>query len=109
MVMFSLTDALSILMIPSAGETNSADFWLGKGNELCNSGQMEEAIKAYEHALSLDAALIDAWNNRGTVLANLGRFDEAQKCFDEAAQTLAPACPGSEQQGHGPGTAEEVS
>lgn len=56
--MSSLIDALCILMIPSAGETNSAAYWLGKGNELCNFGQLDEAVKAYEHALSLDRALV---------------------------------------------------
>ena len=74
---------LSILMIPSPGETQSAGYWLEKGNELCNSGQMEEAIKAYEFALSLDATLIDAWNNKGLILANEDRLAEALQCFDE--------------------------
>jgi tetratricopeptide (TPR) repeat protein len=73
----------TILMIPSSGETQSAGYWLEKGNELCNSGQMEEAIKAYEFALSLDATLIDAWNNKGLILANQNRLDEALQCFDE--------------------------
>jgi tetratricopeptide (TPR) repeat protein len=52
-------------MIPSVGDVQSAGFWLEKGNELCNFGQMEEALKAYEHALKIDASLIDAWNNKG--------------------------------------------
>ncbi|OPY55000.1 MAG: hypothetical protein A4E49_00720 [Methanosaeta sp. PtaU1.Bin112] len=41
----------SVLMIPSAGETSNAGYWLEKGNELCNSGQGQEALKAYDHAL----------------------------------------------------------
>jgi tetratricopeptide (TPR) repeat protein len=69
--MSSLNFALSILMIPSVGDVQSASFWLEKGNGLCNSGQLDEALKAYEHALKIDASLIDAWNNKGTVLANL--------------------------------------
>jgi len=65
---------LSILVIPSLGDTGDAGYWLEKGNEHCNSGQMEEALQAYGHALSIDGSLIDAWNNKGMVLAHLGRI-----------------------------------
>lgn len=80
----NLCFVLPILMIPSAGDTNSASFWLDKGNQLCNAGQLEEAIKAYDHALSIDGTLVDAWNNKGIVLASSGKNDEALKCFEEA-------------------------
>jgi hypothetical protein len=56
--MFSPIQAFSILMITSASETQSASFWLEKGNELCNSGLCEEALKAYDQALSIDKTLI---------------------------------------------------
>jgi tetratricopeptide (TPR) repeat protein len=81
---FSLGYALSFLMIPSAGDTKTASFWLDKGNELCNSGQPEEAIKAYDHALSIDGTFVDAWNNKGIVLASMNKNDEALRCFEEA-------------------------
>jgi tetratricopeptide (TPR) repeat protein len=81
--MFSPIRAFFVLMMPSVSETQSAGFWLEKGNELCNSGLGEEAIKAYDQALSIDKALIDAWNNKGLVLASLERFPEALQCFDE--------------------------
>src|SRR5512136_164771 len=87
--MFSIIRAFSLLMIPSASETQSAGFWLEKGNELCNSGQRDEAIKAYDHALSIDRRLIDAWNNKGLVLASKDRFSEALQCFDEVLR-LSP-------------------
>ena len=88
--MFSLDQTFSVLVIPSAGEMQSAGFWLEKGNELCNSGQGEEAAKAYDHALRIDRTLIDAWNNKGLVLASQGRFTEAMQCFEEALK-LSPA------------------
>lgn len=87
--MSSLDLMLSILMIPSLGETESPSYWLEKGNELCNSGQMEEALMAYNHALLIDGGLVDAWNNKGMVLANLGRYPEALQCFDEVLK-LSP-------------------
>lgn len=68
---------------------NSASFWLEKGNELCNSGDIEEALKAYDHALSIDGSFVDAWNNKGMILANMGRYDDALKCFDEVLK-IAP-------------------
>jgi tetratricopeptide (TPR) repeat protein len=80
----NLSSLLPLLMIPSTGDTKSAGFWLDKGNELCNSGQLEEAVKAYDHALSIDGTLVDAWNNKGIVLASSGKNDEALKCFEEA-------------------------
>lgn len=86
---FSLARALSLLMIPSGDEMQSAGFWLEKGNELCNSGQRDEAIKAYDHALAIDKNLIDAWNNKGLVLASLGRFSESLASFKEAIK-LSP-------------------
>jgi len=85
--MFSMIRAFSALMIPSSAE--SASYWLEKGNELCNSGQGEEAIKAYDHALSIDGTLTDAWNNKGLVLVCEERFSEALHCFEEALK-LSP-------------------
>jgi len=82
-IMSSLNLSFSLLMIPSES-TQSASFWLDKGNELCNCGQMEDALKAYDKALSIDGSLVDAWNNKGIILANLGRYSEALQCFDEA-------------------------
>jgi tetratricopeptide (TPR) repeat protein len=85
----SLTDVLSVLMIPSASDAQSASFWLGKGNELCNSGQMDEAVKAYKHALSIDKELVDAWNNQGLALASMDQYEKALHCFDEVPK-LSP-------------------
>ena len=40
-------------MLPSLTDMQSADYWLEKGNELCNNGQGQEAVKAYENSLRL--------------------------------------------------------
>jgi tetratricopeptide (TPR) repeat protein len=81
---FSLSYAFPLMMIPSVGDTNSASFWFEKGNELCNSGMIEEALKAYDHALSIDKTLVDVWNNKGIALASMDKYDEALLCFEEA-------------------------
>ncbi len=88
-MVFSLIWAFSTLIIPSADSAQSASSWLEKGNELCNSGQRDEAIKAYDRALEIDNNLIDGWNNKGLVLASLGRYADAVICFREAIK-LSP-------------------
>jgi tetratricopeptide (TPR) repeat protein len=90
--MSSLNLALSLLMIPS-DSANSASFWLDKGNELCNSGQMDEALKAYEKALSIDGSLLDAWNNKALALQSLGKGREAMAAM-KTAQALEPSARG---------------
>lgn len=87
--MLHLNHILPILMIPSAKDAEYAEFWLKKGNELCNCGESEEALKAYDHALKTDDKLIDALNNKGLILASLSRFPEALQCFDEVLK-LSP-------------------
>ena len=86
---FSSNRAYSILIIPSTDEMQSAGFWMEKGNELCNSGQRDEAIKAYDHAQGIDQSLAEAWNNKGLVLASLGRLPESMQCFKETLK-LSP-------------------
>jgi len=86
---FSLGYIFQNLIIPFTSEMNSASYWLSKGNELCNSGDFEEALKAYDHALTIDGTLVDAWNNKGMIFANMGRYDDALKSFDEALK-LSP-------------------
>ena len=89
--MFSPIQAFSVLMMPSASETQSAGFWLEKGNELCNSGLGEEAIKAYDQALGIDGTLIDAWNNKGLVLASLETLHAGPAVLRGGSQALACA------------------
>jgi Flp pilus assembly protein TadD len=106
--MFSLDQIFSVLMMPSASEMQSAAFWLEKGNELCNSGQGDEAATAYDHALRIDRTLIDAWNNKGLVLASQGRLTEAMQCFEEALK-LSPAHKHAlSNMGNGAGPAKEI-
>lgn len=55
----------------------AAKEWSCKGFFLDASGQLEEAIIAYDHAIALKPDLTEAWINKGSSLAALGRHREA--------------------------------
>ena len=61
-----------------------AEKWLKKGDDLSNHGRYQEAVKAYDRALSIDTDYVAAWNNMGLALDNLGKYTEAVNAFDTA-------------------------
>lgn len=71
-----------------AGSTNDPTqahlLWNRLGATLANSGRSEEAIAAYERALSLNPNFVRARYNLGVSCINIG-------CFEEAAQHLLGA------------------
>jgi Ca-activated chloride channel homolog len=60
-------------------DQNTASGHYNRGNALAKSGQLDEAIKAYEKALSLDANLEDAQKNRKIVEEALKKQQEQQQ------------------------------
>jgi len=54
------------------------------GNDLLDSGQIMEAMRQYEEALSLNPNYPEAHNNLGIALARLGRRSEAIDQFEQA-------------------------
>ena len=61
-----------------------AEIYTLLGDCLCQSENQEEALQAYEQAISLNDRLTRAWQGRGEVLGSLGRFEESLKSFDSA-------------------------
>ena len=51
--------------------------WVDKGNVLCNIGEKDEAIKAYEQAIKLKPDYAEAWYNKSAALASIGRVDDS--------------------------------
>ena len=47
-------------------------------------GKYDEAIKAYDEAISLDSNNTAAWVSKGNALNNKKKFDDAIKAYDEA-------------------------
>ena len=51
--------------------------WLAEGDQAYQNTQYEEALSAYEKALSNDPFSVDAWSGKGATLLHLGYFEEA--------------------------------
>ena len=57
-----------------------------KARDLHRSGRLQEAMRLYEKALSLDPDYVDALNNLGVIHIHNRRYLDAQACFTEAIQ-----------------------
>ncbi len=60
------------------------DAWHNLGIALAGQGRFEDAIQAYETALSQRRYFAEAWNSYGGSLAKVGRLDHASKAFTES-------------------------
>ena len=63
--------------------------WAAKGWHLAELNRNEEALAAFEQALTLDPTYAFAENKKGVALGLLGRYEEALSAFEQAL-TLAP-------------------
>lgn len=68
---------------------SSPDVYNAMGNALQQQSRFEEAVAAYQQALSMKPDLADANNNLGVALMTLGRVEEAVSAFKQAL-SLAP-------------------
>ena len=69
-------------------EINLAVVWNNKGVALSRSGRFEEAVHAYDRALSLNGEYVTALNNKGVALSKIGRYNEAIGVFDRILDTF---------------------
>ncbi|MCD8488322.1 MAG: tetratricopeptide repeat protein [Desertifilum sp.] len=65
---------------------NQAEVWCKRGYLLAVLKQYEEALQAYDRALSLESNSPDIWRARGAILAELKRYQEAVSAFNKAMQ-----------------------
>jgi tetratricopeptide (TPR) repeat protein len=77
------TDAIAAAL---ALQTSSADYWIGRGDALCDQGHYDQAIISYDKALSLRPDDPQAWFGRGNMAAALGEFEKAISSYDKAAE-----------------------
>ena len=79
----SLVKIKKAVRFQDEAEINHGDetAWYNKGVALYESGNYEEAIKAYDKALEINPEYADAWYNRGIALYELGR-----KSYDKARE-----------------------
>jgi tetratricopeptide (TPR) repeat protein len=76
-----LADAQTLLRRLTGRFPATAGVWFNLGNVLRDQRQPVEAIAAYEKALTLDPAFLDARNNVGSVLHSMQRFAEAERNY----------------------------
>ena len=63
--------------------------WNLLGAAMQGLGRMDEAIEAYDKALSIKPDFAEAYNNMGNALKEQGKLDEAVAAYDKA-QSLQP-------------------
>lgn len=59
---------------------------MDKGYSLTELGRLEEALEAYDNAISLKPDYAWAWARRGRTLRVLGRYKAALECYDRALE-----------------------
>jgi len=62
----------------------NARTWRGTGVILYNQGRYDDALQAFEKAITLDPFCADNLNSKGIILNQLGRYREAIEYFDQA-------------------------
>jgi tetratricopeptide (TPR) repeat protein len=68
---------------PSAGIETTAEAVM-RGDSLYTQKRYQEALAAYDWALTLNPENAEAWNSKGTVLHDLRRYNEALTASDRA-------------------------
>ncbi|MGZ3615467.1 MAG: tetratricopeptide repeat protein, partial [Ktedonobacteraceae bacterium] len=58
--------------------------WLAKGDQAYQNAQYEEALHAYDKALTSEPVSVSAWSGKGATLLHLGNFEEALLAYDQA-------------------------
>lgn len=58
--------------------------WFGEARSLEATGKFEEALKAYEEAIKIDAEFAKAWFYKAQLHHKLGQVEEAIRCAKEA-------------------------
>lgn len=72
-----------LLGICSATE-ETAEEWNSKGATLSKNGQYEDAISAYNQALTLDSQFFWAWMGKADALYNSGKYSDAINAYNES-------------------------
>lgn len=75
---------VQIWQISFAATEESKEQWLQEGNAYSQVQRYEEALTAFERAISLDPSYAPSYLNKGEALDNLGRYEEALAAYEQA-------------------------
>jgi tetratricopeptide (TPR) repeat protein len=64
----------------------AAEHWFQRGLELEQSGNVQEAISAYQKAVDLDCTSAGAWLNLGTIYFNARQWQRAETFYNKALE-----------------------
>lgn len=64
----------------------SIEGWYNLGYTLGELDRDEEAVSAYDEALSIDNGIFEIWFNKGNALYNLADFKAAKVCYEKAVE-----------------------
>ncbi len=77
---------LSTILISSSAYALSAEEWFDRGNEHRQEGHWEEAIKAYEKSIEMNASATVTHINLGLSYKKLKNYPLAKKSFETAVE-----------------------
>jgi tetratricopeptide (TPR) repeat protein len=67
-------------------DPQDAAFWCRKGDDLFETGNYIDAIKAYDRALELNPTFVDVWVIESAIFGTTGKYVESVKACDKAIE-----------------------
>lgn len=75
--------ACTLAALPVTAYSGDAVNWYTQGNALTASKNYTEAITAFDHAISLEPAYVEAWNGKADALNRAHRYSDALNASDQ--------------------------
>ncbi|VXD24283.1 Tetratricopeptide repeat protein TPR_2 [Planktothrix serta PCC 8927] len=75
-----------VLTIPQLGGESTALDWSNRGNQFYRLEQWQEALKAFDQAITIQSNFYPAWYGRGNTLAQLKQYSEAIQSYSKTTQ-----------------------
>ena len=76
-ILIILISAIIITFPVIASAAVSSSYWIDQGWDLLDQNKFQEALQAFDRALSIDSTNAEGWNGKGWVLLNLCKHNEA--------------------------------
>lgn len=81
--------AIAIVISTAMAQEDTASNWSEKGYALLFQFQYEEALTAFDQAISIDEQHVAAWIGKGNALDHLGNYSEALEAYNRSIE-IAP-------------------
>ena len=83
--LIGITILASIYAVNTLNSANATDLY-NRGNTLYNLSRFEEALAAYEKAISLRSDYAEVWQEKAKTLYELKKYQESQAAYDRAIE-----------------------